>query len=309
MFGLGVARMLKLSKENYERVKDYIFREGRELEKAMFQFYFQGGSKEAVLLALSKYQNEDGGFGHSLESDAALEVSNCLATSVAFQIICKLGLSAEDIMVKRGIEFLIKNYKKEFNGWLWFPPEINEVPRAMWWNFDLNEKNKYMPNPAVELTGYLIKFKELVPKELLEEAVYAAMKCLNENNDSLSMHDIFCYQRMAEFLPENEKIGMLHLLEQPILREVELDQEKWTDYVARPLSFVHSPVDELAKVFTEEQISSNLDYIIQSQNEEGSWTPNWNWGRFNEQWEIAKKEWSGKIALDNLMLLKAFGRI
>lgn len=301
--------MLKLSKENYERAKDYIFRDGRELEKAMFQFYFQGGNREAVLLALSKYQNEDGGFGHSLESDARLEVSNCLATSVAFQIMSHFGLDTEDAMVKSGIEFLVKNYKEDFKGWLWFPPEISEVPRAMWWEFDLNEDNKYKPNPAVELTGYLIRYKELVPNKILEEAGYAAMKYLNENNDSLSMHDIFCYQRMAEFLPEAEKISVLHILEQPILREVELNQEKWADYVARPLSFVHSPSDELAKLFTEEQLNANLDYIIQSQNEEGSWTPNWNWGRFEEQWKIAKKEWSGKIALDNLMILKSFGRI
>jgi hypothetical protein len=304
-----VIRLLRLSKENYERAKDYIFRDGRELEKAMFNYYLEGGSKEAVVLALSKYQNEDGGFGHSLESDAMLEVSNCLATSVAFQIMSRIGLSSKDVMVKKGIQFLIKNYKKEFKGWLWFPPEINEVPRAMWWNFDLNEDNIYKPNPAVELTGYLVEYKELVPEELLEEAVCAAMKCLDENSGSLSMHDIFCYQRLAEFLPENERSRVLHILEQPIIREVELNKEKWTDYVARPLSFIHSPSDKLAKLFTEEQLNSNLDYIIESQNEEGYWTPNWNWGRFEEQWQKAKKEWAGKIALDNLMLLKAFGRI
>lgn len=301
--------MIKLTKQNYEKAKNYILQNGRPLEKALYKYHFEDGALEDVLLQLSKYQNEDGGFGHCLESDARLEASNCLASSVAFQIITELKLCEKHPMVKKGINYFIKEYKKDFKGWLMLPSTVSEVPRAIWWDYDGNPENKYTVNPSAEICGYLSEYKELVPENILKEAANEAIDYLKEHFANLSMHDIFCYQRMAQCLPEKEKSMVIDILKKSLRNATDFNSSNWTGYAARPLSYVHAPSDELCSMFTAEELESNLDYLVNEQQKEGYWLPNWSWGRFDEEWEIAKKEWIGHITLQNLRILKAFNRI
>jgi hypothetical protein len=38
--------------------------------------------------------------------------------------------------------------------------------------------------------------------------------------------------------------------------------------------------------------------------------PNWSWGGlWPDAWEQAKRDWTGVMTLDNLLKLRAFGRI
>ena len=37
--------------------------------------------------------------------------------------------------------------------------------------------------------------------------------------------------------------------------------------------------------------------------------PTWEWGMYPETWEIAKKEWMGKMTVDFLTTLKNYDRI
>lgn len=53
----------------FEKARKYIYRQARPLDFARWQYHFENGTKENVLVALSMYQNNDGGFGHGLESD------------------------------------------------------------------------------------------------------------------------------------------------------------------------------------------------------------------------------------------------
>jgi hypothetical protein len=45
----------------FEKARTFIYRNARPLDFARWQYQFENGSKEAVLNALSFYQNEDGG--------------------------------------------------------------------------------------------------------------------------------------------------------------------------------------------------------------------------------------------------------
>lgn len=301
--------MLILSKQNFKKAEGFIKEKGRALEKALFNYYFVNGTAEEVLSELSKYQNEDGGFGNALESDARLEASNCLATSVAFQILCKLNIDSENNMVKRGIGYLVQNYKPEFKGWLFFPPEVDQAPRAMWWNYDGNADNKYNCNPSAEIAGYLARYKELVPQDIVNEAVDEALKYLDKNRDTIGMHDIFCCQRLSKSLLKEQEEFIMDRLRKRVRSVIQFDTEKWSGYDARPLSFIHSPSDRLASELSKEELNINLDYLIREQQEDGSWAPRWNWGRYEEEWIKAQREWAGVVTLENLCVLKAFSRI
>lgn len=54
----------------FQKAKKFIYRNAKPLDLARWQYHFENGSMEAVLIALSHYQNDDGGFGHALEADA-----------------------------------------------------------------------------------------------------------------------------------------------------------------------------------------------------------------------------------------------
>lgn len=300
---------MKLTRQNFEKAEVFIKEKARPLEKALFDYYFNSGSTEEVLQELAKYQNPDGGFGHALESDVRLEASNCFTTSVAFQVLNKLNADSKNNLVRDGIRYLVNNYHPEFKGWMLFPQEVDDVPRAIWWNYVGNEENKYNPNPSAEIAGYLAAHRELVPENLLNEAVEAAVEYINEYGDNIEMHEMFCYQRMAECLDEEKKKIVMSRLKGRIYNVVEFDPEKWSNYSARPLNFIHTPFDEIASEINSEKLEINLDYLIKEQQEDGRWAPRWNWCRFEEQWKEAEVEWAGCLTLENLSILKAFNRI
>jgi hypothetical protein len=301
--------MLKLSKAKFEKAAEYIVTKGRKLEIALFNYYFRNASLEEVLTELEKYQNKDGGFGNCIESDVRLEVSNSFSSSVAFQILCDLNVCSSNSLVKGGIKYLVQNYKPDFRGWLFFPPEVDEVPRAIWWNYDANINNKYNCNPSAEIAGYLARYPELAPEHLVVEAVNAAMEYLESNIETLNMHDIFCYQRLAKELPDNKRLMVLEKLKKRVPAVIEFDPEKWTGYAARPLSFIHSPSDCLSGIVDNSYLAKNLDYLIKEQTADGCWAPRWNWCRFDEEWKIAEQEWKGHITLENLRILNSFDRM
>ena len=45
--------------KTFEKARDFIYRNARPLDLARWQYHFENGSKEAVLKALSYYQNAD----------------------------------------------------------------------------------------------------------------------------------------------------------------------------------------------------------------------------------------------------------
>ena len=64
----------------FERAKAFMYRNARPLDMARFQYHFEGGSREAVLQALSYYQNADGGFGQAWRLTAGIRIPRrCMA--------------------------------------------------------------------------------------------------------------------------------------------------------------------------------------------------------------------------------------
>lgn len=82
-----------------EKAKTFIYRNARPLDLTRWQYHFENGSKQAVLNALSYYQNEDGGFGHALEADSWNPNSSLIQTWTATEILRKLILMTTRIQL------------------------------------------------------------------------------------------------------------------------------------------------------------------------------------------------------------------
>lgn len=76
----------------FQNARKFIYRNARPLDLARWQYHFENGSAEAVINALSYYQNDDGGFGYALEADAWNPNSSPIQTWTATEILREINL-------------------------------------------------------------------------------------------------------------------------------------------------------------------------------------------------------------------------
>jgi hypothetical protein len=91
-----------------------------------------------------------------------------------------------------------------------------------------------------------------------------------------------------------------------ILRATKTDPKDWQGYAATPLTFIDSPDSPFANLFAEPLLIQNAKFLQGQIIDDSHWEPTWAWGQFEDEWAKAKLEWSGKLTVDNLRILKAF---
>lgn len=300
--------MKKLSKESFEKAKSWIRTNGRQLEKARLE-----NDINKTQAALKRFQNSDGGFGHAIEPDLRAPDSSVLGTSIAFQILrsCSTEQSVLEIALP-AVKFLLNSYDSRQMIWRIIPKSAENYPHAPWWNQADREDSfsGFHLNPTAEILGYLFDFKEHVPDKLissLSSQVMSELKKLKE----IEMHDLLCCKRLSESgnLDDSFKQNILKELTRLLDSCVVVDPSKWGGYGLRPLQVVESP----ASVFyskLHKSVEENLDYEIDTQDISGAWLPTWTWkGMFPNDWEKAKKEWTGIITFEKLVILRRFQRV
>jgi hypothetical protein len=298
----GINTML-MQKEKFKQASSFIKTKARPLERALFQYEFENGRKEDVILELEKFQNDDGGFGNSLEPDFRLGSSSALATSVALQTISYLKIEPNHSIVQKVMNYLINTYNPDSIGWEMVPKEVEKVPRAPWWNYQ--EPRKDWGNPNAEILGYFYEYKELIPESLLQTLTEKAIHHFN-NLEEYEFHEVLCYVRLAERIDSFILPSFIEKLKESLKICVEKDKEKWREYTLQPIQVVQSPTSMFYPYF-EDVIEENLKFILEIQTEKGSWEPTWSWfGQYMDTWETAKVEWEGVLTLGNLRTLKSF---
>ena len=303
--------MKQLTQTAFQRAKNYIMDHGRAVDQRRFEFHFENGSADAVLAALSPYQNDDGGFGHSLEPDIRTPASSAIVTTIGFQILREIQAPATHILVRKGIQYFIDTYDESQRVWHIVPPEVEEAPHAPWWTYESTTESfgRFLVNPRAEIVGYLHEFSDSVPTKLLTTLTAAVLEHLESLPDEMEMHDVLCCVRLAETeaLPNRDKVWAK--LARAATQGVARNAEALTGYVLKPLWLVPSPESPLAAGLKDE-VEMNLDFEIEQQGEDGSWSPNFSWDdQYPETWQTAKKEWQSRITVETLKTLKDFGRI
>jgi hypothetical protein len=122
---------MEISNEKLYNVKKLIYTEGRLLERKLFQYFFENGSKEGCIKALIAYQNEDGGFGNGIEPDLSTPSSSGIGVETALYILDILDYPHDGI-IEGIINWLIHNLND--TGYLHYPPsDLIEYPYQPWW--------------------------------------------------------------------------------------------------------------------------------------------------------------------------------
>ena len=306
--------MMKLTHEAFEKARAFVHEQARPLERCLFSYYFREGSAEDVFAELAKYQNSDGGFGNALEPDVRLPDSSAIATTIGLQILRELKASENHPIVRGVIRYLLDTYDSEYEVWQIIPSNANEAPYAPWWQYteDLAKQwGEFLANPRAEIVGYFYDYSELVPTNLLDRLTIAVVSHLDSLPDSMEMHELLCYVRLAETqtLPKNARTKIIQKLRQAVDCVVAKEPSDWEKYGLKPLTVVASPDSPFAAMLTKE-IDLNLDYEIDHQREDGSWTLNWSWGdTFPEEWKNSEREWKGVLTVRALRVFQNFDRL
>src|SRR5699024_7230948 len=149
-----------MDQEMFGKTAGWMKRNARPLECARWEYLLEEGPKEAVMQKQSAFQQNDGGFGHSLEPDSMLPESNSIDTWTACQMQMEVEADSDELIVQTAMDDLMQSYDREKGLWKTVIPEHNNHPRAPWWSYTEEAQDNWMYNPSVELAAYLIHWSE-----------------------------------------------------------------------------------------------------------------------------------------------------
>lgn len=301
---MGILTEIKL-----KSIEKYIMKNGREIEKAKWNYIFNNGSKEAILIELLKYQNSDGGFGNGLESDMLMPNSSSIASTEAIFIAYEYGLNCEGEWFTKLLSYFentIGNENIILSFWEKVPKEVDNYPHAPWWTY--SKEVRFTPNPCAVVASAFLKYGNDAQKALGRKIAKRCIEFL-KSDEPCYEHDCYCLQTLIKVLQElkfelidNE---VMQHMERRILGCLCTESKRWTEYVAQPFDLVNNPHSQWCKLI-ESYIEENIEYWIASLKEEGYWQPNFSWGVESETSRQVTVYWRCYMAVKRAKILKAF---
>lgn len=302
-----------------KKAKEFIYRNARPIELALWKYYMEHGSIEDVLYCLSFYQNEDGGFGHALEPDSFNPNSAPIETWQATKILQQVGYGDASHPVIQGILRYLESgedFLEETGQWKGSVLENDNYPHAIWWSYAPEKEGEYSPNPSAALAGFILCY---APKEsdLWRKGKALAQKSyqwLLDHYPIQEEHMLECYIQLYQYLKAAEMTDVMDMadfkrrLTELVSRHICYEPERWNhEYVPRPSCFIHSPQSIFYKG-NEEIVERECEYLTGAQLEDGSFNVPWEWYGEYKEFELAKNWWKSIMILENILFWENFHR-
>jgi hypothetical protein len=287
-----------------EEARSFLWRHARVLEQRRFEFLFDGGPVEPVLHALLAYRNADGGFGHALEPDGRGPNSQPLHVFSALSRLDELGLGGSQHALD-ACDYLTAVAFPD--GGVPTGVKASEShPHSPWWAFE--DAGSLLPTALI--AGLLHKNK--VDHPWLTRATEFCW----ERVDALTKTHPYEANAAARFLdhvPDRERAeaqlarlgGLVRDQRLVDLGEpVEAAEGYAAGEVHQPTDYAPEPSSAARKWFSDEEFDRSLEKLAAGQREDGGWTfpwPSWT--------PVTKYEWGPIVTIENLLVLKAHGRL
>lgn len=312
--------MKKMSKQSFEEIRLWIYRNARPLDLALWQYHFEDGSRENVLNVLPIYQNDDGGFGNALEPDSWNPKSSPYTTLHAIDILNEINFTDKNHPIMQGIfKFLESGIHSNENGWQFSIQSNDDYPHAPWWTYD-NEANEYESiGVSAGIVSFILKIADK-DTQIYKRAFSVANKLIaklnnQDNNGEMGVSGYCTLKDMIQQLGLTDKFDMEILsnnVKKLVYDSIERDTSKWAYYGKTPSSFISSPDSEFYKD-NEDITQKELDSIIENRPENGVWGITWSWfdnnEKYSKEFSISENWWKAKTAIGKLKLLRSFDRI
>lgn len=301
--------------DTFARAREFILKNARPLDKARWQFLFEGGNREEVIEILQTYQNADGGFGHALEPDCWNPNSTPMQTWVATCIIEEIGLEDANNPLIQGILMYLAS-GAEWDGHRWHGLNTvrtnNDYPHAPWWAYTEKEELSY--NPTASLIGFILKYEQK-DTEFYQQTCNLAREAyayFEAHFPLESMHEAACFVELYDAMKACGCTGVVNLeqfrdlLQEQIKQLLTYDTKRWsTEYICKPSLFIKNTTSDFYKA-NQALCIFECDFIREYQQKDGTWQVTWTWPAYPEQWAISKNWWQADIIIKNMRYMKAF---
>ncbi len=287
-----------MTQDRLETARAFVLSNARLLERQRFVWLFEGGEAAGVVRALEAYRNTDGGFGNALEPDKRVPASQPQDVEFAFHLLDEVGAMRGD-RVMPALDWLTTVTTEE-GGVPFTLQSAAEYPHAPWWG---QASGKAELNPTAAILGLVLKHGGRHP---WVEAATAFCWSAIEASDGASFHEVACSSLFLQHAPDRERAGrelgrIAERLQAP--GAVALDPAA-TGYVQGPLEFAPTPDHPFRPLFDDGVIEAHLDALAARQQDDGGWPIKWD-----PISEGVRLEWRGKVTVDALVTLRAYGRL
>ncbi len=279
-----------------QKAQQFVLKNARPIERAEFGYYFQNGSRQAVIEALSYYQNPDGGFGHGLEPDNWNPASHPIAANMALEILFRTGALEDAKEMTTGLVHWLKASVNPKGGY--WPAVIDsnkEHPHAIWW--EVREGLSFW-NPTVSLAAFLVCMGEREYREVVQSAFKVLEK--EQKGDGLN-----CYILAYRLLKQSGIKDVIDLnsvrrsLEKKVEELVCTDSSKYgVEYVPAPSYFDSDFLPETLLGLIEEELAS----LDRQQMEDGGFEICWKWSTPYPEEARQARDWSRpRVTMEKLL--------
>ncbi len=281
----------------------------RPYDLAKWNYLFGGGSKQAIVDEMLKYQNSDGGMGNGFESDMLCPLSAAIPTAEAIFQAYEYGLDCNSDWMKRILAYLENTVKDIPKYWEDCPKESMDYPHAPWWDYE--PCAAFSPNPCAVIASSFVRYGTERQTELGYKIADDCLKLLL-GDGFCGDHDTLNIKTLVEqLIAMNSPLvtdEVMAAMRRRILENTCFDASKYNEYYFTPLDYVSSP-DSVWYDTVKHGIDQTFDFWFDNINGEGVWTPNFSWGIDSDTARQVTKNWTGYIIVKRAKILLNFGRI
>ena len=291
---------------NINKAKKFISNNARPLELAVYKYFFENESNQAVIDELLKFQNADGGFGHALEPDFFNPNSSPIATNDAIITLSRVNALDKGSDIVKGIVSYLEShdsFDKDKKRWLFAIDSNKDYPHAIWWEKKGDGISKF--NPSVSLAAFMVCYGKRTP--LYEEIIKEAIEYLK--NGEISGDAVNCYLLAYELLTSHsiDDIVDLNAFKTSLSKAIEncicKDISKYgVEYVPMPSVIFTGKYMEFITPEIIPLINAEKDILGKLQMEDGGFDITWKWYTpYTDEYEQARNWWRPRITIEKLL--------
>ncbi|WP_336771316.1 hypothetical protein [Paenibacillus sp. MMO-58] len=284
---------------NFENAAAFIWKNGRLLERRLFELFFLNGSANRVVDALKAYQNEDGGFGHALEPDVRAPESQPLFIEFGLRTLYEANIKEPELAGQ--LCKYVENNADLQAGIPTITASSSNYPRAAHWNYPSSDQPSFS-----RLTGLvgLLNWQG-IHNPWLEQAVGICLNDISSSHyeDSHTIITAFC---LLESLPQTVEVNKLFakLSDELFKANYFCLEAPPQSYGLTPLDFAPASDSYCRRIFSDAVIDAHLNVLESEQAQDGGWKIQWE-----PPSEMARLEWRAYKTLKSLITLKSYNRI
>ena len=269
------------------KARDFVYRRGTLLERALFAWLFEDGSLERLHQIILCYKNPDNGFGHGLEHDLKAPQSNPLALEYLLGVIKHTGIPPGSLFT--GAADWVEAQMDE-RGDLRNPPETRLYPLEAWWREDGGQT---MPDSIV---GNLIHIGCATPSLIEKTKAWAldsySPRKIRENEWLFMAYHAFDFFFAIDDFPDLDNLRRATI--DNIVACAEAAPRNQFDSL---FIFAPKPDSTIARALPSGLLDRFLDALSMAQQEDGHWLD-----------QHTLPQWYPMTTINVLLALKRYGR-